>query len=499
VNRYCRCGTALASDNTSHLCSVCRATHGRTAAPEVPVEFWRTDVMTAALESGDLGRVLHAYRSHPFHRQRLSQALLASWLHMSQAAVCRIEQGRRRLTIDELANVAQALGMPIALPWTVEHPSEAGEDVEPISRRALFGTGVGAALGLNTSNVLPPAGQVDCLGFHGPDDATDGPLSPRRPDGLDRLVATLTHQGPAVTSADAPIDIPTLIQAAASAKRNFQACRYALVVGELDRLLRTLPRAAASLDGDDALRAWTVSAHAYHTTAGVLLKLGHDGLAYIAAGHSMESAQRSQDALVVGSSARIVVHAFLSSGHIREAIRTATSAATKLDELARTDDRLAISGSLMLRAAIAAARGGDRTGALELLAKADDAARAFGEARSDRWTGFGKTNVLLHRVHVAVALGDAGTALRHARAVDPDRLAITERRTSLYIDAARALVQWRKYADACHALAAVERLAPEALSSTPSVRGMVGELVHHAPRSAQPAARALAARVGGVS
>jgi hypothetical protein len=76
TRRYCRCGTALAGDNTTRLCSTCHATRRRDRAPDVPPAFWRTDVMAAALASGDLGRVLRAYRCHPFHGQRLSQA---SW------------------------------------------------------------------------------------------------------------------------------------------------------------------------------------------------------------------------------------------------------------------------------------------------------------------------------------------------------------------------------------------------------------------------------------
>ena len=153
-------------------------------------------------------------------------------------------------------------------------------------------------------------------------------------------------------------------------------------------------------------------------------------------------------------------------------------------------------GSLLLRGAIAAALAGDRTSALELLDEADNAAKSFGEDRNDCWTAFGPTNVLLHRVHVAVTLGDAGVALEHARAVDLNRLAVTERRACLCIDAARALVQWDRYAEACHMLTAVQQLAPEELMARPLVCAMVADIVRRAPRSAQPAARALAARVG---
>jgi transcriptional regulator with XRE-family HTH domain len=116
-------------------------------------------VMAAALASGDVGRVVRAYRCHAFHGQRLPQTLVAGWLHMSQAAVCRIETGRRRLTIDEIRYIAQALGIPLgAIPWRTH---QTGEDVEPLSRRSLLGAGVGAALALDATTAPATAREID--------------------------------------------------------------------------------------------------------------------------------------------------------------------------------------------------------------------------------------------------------------------------------------------------------------------------------------------------
>ena len=317
----------------------------------------------------------------------------------------------------------------------------------------------------------------------------------QRPEGFDDFLAALVHRDGRCLPPGAPADLHAWEQTARSAKRNLQACRYVLVIGELTSLLRALPTVGASRDGDDAAHVWKLCAHAYHTAAGVLLKLGHKALAHIAADRSMAFAERSQDPLAIGSGARIVAHALISSGHFREAKMTATSAATRLDTHDPTHQRLSVFGSLLLRGAIAAALAGDRAGALELLDEAETAAKPFGADRNDCWTAFGPTNVLLHRVHVAVTLGDAGTALERARAIDLSKLAVTERRARLYIDAARALVQWDRYAEACNMLTAAHQLAPEELVSRPSVRVMVGDIVRHAPRSAQSGARALAARV----
>jgi hypothetical protein len=367
-------------------------------------------------------------------------------------------------------------------------PAELGFLLVPLAREAE------RELNASDGTALDPA---DVLATTRTPDSTPAcaPSPPQRPEGFDDLVAALVHHGAASSPNDAPIDLPAWEQTASSAKRNSQASRYALAISELTHMLSALPTVGASFDGDDAPHVWTLCAHAYHTAAGVLLKLGHEALAHIAADRSMAFAERSEDPLAVGSSARIVAHALLSSGHLREARMTATSAAIRLDTHRPTHQQLSVFGSLLLRAAIAAALAGDRAGALELLDEAENAAKPFGEDRNERWTAFGPTNVLLHRVHVAVTLGDAGTALEHARSVDLNSLAVTERRACLCIDAARALVQWDRYAEACHMLTAAQQLAPEELISRPSVRTMVGEIVRRAPRSAQPRARALAARV----
>ena len=157
--RYCRCGTLLAADNAASLCSLCQRKRRRDRAPEVPPEFWDAEAMAAALDSGDVGCVLRAYRFHPFHGQPLPQCVLAGWLHISQATLSRIESGQRRLTIDEIAGFARTLGRSVAVRWMPLH--DTGEDVDPFSRRSLLGAGVGAALGLNATTAPAAARQID--------------------------------------------------------------------------------------------------------------------------------------------------------------------------------------------------------------------------------------------------------------------------------------------------------------------------------------------------
>jgi len=163
ANRYCRCGNPLARDNAGTLCAVCQTRRLRARAPEVPSEFWQAEVMGEALASGDLGELIRAYRSHPFHGQPLPQMVVAGWLHVSQTTLSRIEQGRRRLTIDDVNGFARSLGMPWALRWVHEQSSQARKDVDPISRRSLFGAGVGAAVGFSATTAPAAAREIDLV------------------------------------------------------------------------------------------------------------------------------------------------------------------------------------------------------------------------------------------------------------------------------------------------------------------------------------------------
>jgi transcriptional regulator with XRE-family HTH domain len=149
----------LARDNAGLLCAVCQQRSRRDRAPEVPPDFWHTDVMADALASGRLGRIIRAYRSHPFHAQPLSQTVVAGWLHVSQTSLSRIEQGKCRLTIEDINGFAGALGLTVALRWEPLH--DTGEDVDPISRRSLFGVGAGAAFGLAATTAPAAAREID--------------------------------------------------------------------------------------------------------------------------------------------------------------------------------------------------------------------------------------------------------------------------------------------------------------------------------------------------
>ena len=104
--RYCPCGTRLARDNPNSRCASCQAKTRDLVArpPDVPAEFWTTDHMRDALATWHMGRVIAAYRKHPFHGPVLRQEIVAGWMGITQAQLSRIESGPPIKDLDKLTS-----------------------------------------------------------------------------------------------------------------------------------------------------------------------------------------------------------------------------------------------------------------------------------------------------------------------------------------------------------------------------------------------------------
>jgi transcriptional regulator with XRE-family HTH domain len=115
-----RCGTWLAHDNPDDYCTPC--TVGRrgwlAAPPVVPAEFWDSQAMRMAFASRHMGRVIRAYRCHPFHGRRpLPQDVVASWIGVTQGQLSRIENGPIIVHLDRLMHWARVFTIPSSCLW----------------------------------------------------------------------------------------------------------------------------------------------------------------------------------------------------------------------------------------------------------------------------------------------------------------------------------------------------------------------------------------------
>ena len=73
--------------------------------------------MGDALASWHMGRVIHAYRRHPFHGRVLPQEVVAGWVGITQAQLSRLESGPPMTDLSKLIHWARALGIPSHLLW----------------------------------------------------------------------------------------------------------------------------------------------------------------------------------------------------------------------------------------------------------------------------------------------------------------------------------------------------------------------------------------------
>lgn len=482
---------------------------------DIPDAFWQRTETVAALRERHIGRLFALLTKYT----GASQTRIGIACGMSQGRVSNIVRGISLVDkLDVFERIADGLDMPdparIALglaprasspttsarkPGHVMSPGHTAPDLAPGRISDLLSLDTGGKqeeddpLRRRTFVGLTGASMISALlGDASPNDRALADAEP--------FASILAGHAGSTTPAElGPVpDIGTLTVEVNSARQSYQACRYSELTSRLPGLLARLHVACLSLTGEDQSQAFALSADAHHVAAGLLLKLDDQGLAYLAADRSMRAAQASEEPVTIGASARIITHTLMNGGHLPAAMSAASGYAAQLDRDvdSHTPDSLSVYGALLLRGSVAAAQQGNRGTAHALLDEADIAAKRLGVEGNYRWTAFGPINAALHRVNIAVTLGDAGTAIDVARGVDLTQLTVTERKATLLIDVARAFLQWGRHEKAYAALRAAEATAHEEVSGRPSVHRIVGQLRATAPPGLRREVEQFATQIG---
>lgn len=469
------------------------------APPRLPPGFWSRADVAAALADRDFGALFRLVAKY----SGASQTKIAIAVGMTQGQVSTIMTGNRRVTaIDVAERALDGLDAPdrarVAVglaPRTVPDDHN-GDWLEPLrSETADTGSGVwqpATEEDVDRRDVLRLGGIAVAGGLIGSQRAAERVASIARaltPYGGFTSVPLAPRQPPSVSS---------LTRSVASLKRDYQACHYTALLDCLPSLLEDVQLGVVAAAGDELVEVHRLAADVYQVAGSLMLKLGDLGLAAFAADRSMEAATRSQDSVAVAASARLVTHSLMQGGHPGRATEIAVRAAERMaaDMCEPTAAEISVYGALLLRGAVAAATGESRADALRLVDEAGEAAGRLGRDDNAYWTAFGPTNVAQHRVYIATVLGDAGTAVDLARRIDVRKIPIAERKATLFIDCAAALVQWGKYEQAYHALRTAEEIAPEELRTRAAVRRLVGDLAVRSPRTLRQQAREFAEHLG---
>lgn len=156
TERYCaRCGSRLNRYNLESRCAPCEIAlrDERQQPSPVPPAFWQTDQMRDALATWHMGRVIYAYRTHPFHHRPLPQELVATWLGLTQAQLSRIEKGPAPEQLSKLIRWAKVLEVPPELLW-FKLPAGSGARLDEVKRQEFFRAALGATAAVATKQPL---------------------------------------------------------------------------------------------------------------------------------------------------------------------------------------------------------------------------------------------------------------------------------------------------------------------------------------------------------
>lgn len=391
------------------------------AAQKTSTALWKGFVMRG------IGDRIAAYRK----RRGLSQAALAGLVGRSESWLSQVERGVR--DVDSLSVIRE-------LSYQLH-----------VSPDTLIGT--------EAAPVHPDAGHraADPVRHY-----------------LDRYTQLLT--APQITEQSSQ----DLAAAAEAANDAYQSARYDDALRAIAELLPNVDDLVrGQRDDPAAIHAYVA---AYVVSAKILHKVGENRLAALAADRAAVSASHPSTAGADrGLAARETVLALLYTGRPDAAEALAIDMATSLEAHPDHDDPVLLSlrGSLLLLAAVIAARRAERYEALDRLHQAEQLADQLGHDGNHGWTAFGPTNVAIHAVSIAAELGDAAEAVRLSHLIDPTNLPpnLTSRRAQLHLDLAWAYVQQRRDSDAILQILEVEQIAPQLVQYHPVIRQSVRDIL----------------------
>ncbi|MGH3874270.1 MAG: hypothetical protein ACRDSR_22675 [Pseudonocardiaceae bacterium] len=295
-----------------------------------------------------------------------------------------------------------------------------------------------------------------------------------------------------------PVALARLRAEVAAARSVFQRGRYTQVTTRLPELMSKAMATRAEVNtSEDIATASGQLAEIYILASELMVKLGHDHLAWTTADRALQAAYESGDILTQAIARRAWCIVLRRADRAEIAQRLVLDTAAALEpQLRHGPEYLSVYGSLLSTAAYTAAVDGDRDTANTLISEALDTASHLGVDGNHRFTAFGSTGVGLYRISIARVLGDSGTAIEAARQINPMAIPLMERRARYWSDVARSFHQWGKHEQCFQALLAAEHASLDEVRYRKPICQITTSLLHHPTAYALPGLRAFAHRTG---
>lgn len=449
--------------------------------------IWQTDEVRAAVAAGAPGAIVRAVR----HANHLTLEQLAQRCDYSVSTLSRMERGKQPLTnVRVLRHLAEALGIPPRLLGLIDTPAQSvqgrrptarvtvilspDEESDPMRRRTLL-AGLSGLAGASVLGTTSPAASVD--------------------NPIEALEAVLLDPAEAH---GVPVSVSQLRNAVVQAQADFQRGHFTGVAARLPGLLSTAQVTRAEcVSGGDAAAAQGQLAELYTLASELMVKSSRDPAAWVTADRAVRAAHDSGDVLTEAAARRAWAIVLRRAGHASTAQRQVIDTALALQaDLHLGPEFVSLYGSLLSTAAYTAASDGDRDTADTLVGEAIDAARRLGSDANHRFTAFGPSAVGVYRINIARVLGDYGTAIDTARALNPTTIPLPEQRARYWSNIARSFHAWGKPEHTYRALLAAEHAAPDEVRYRKPIQQITTSLLRHPAANRLPGLHAFAGRAG---
>lgn len=272
--------------------------------------------------------------------------------------------------------------------------------------------------------------------------------------------------------------------------------RYVELGARTAELIPELHAATNAHDPRDRARAHRLLTHACKEVHSFAYGLGHAHLVELATFRARWNAERADDPLLPALADYMAARDAWTTADWSDATLLVDRGISIVERAGVADPRAAASltGALHLRAAITAARASEADIAYARIDEAETQAQiADGTDPYLNW--FGRGNVGMHWVAVAVELGDGIEAVRRADGLRLPKDLPPSRVAHHYMDAARG---WIWVNDVERSLASLERAyrtAPQLVSNNPMAQQTIRALVRAERRSTRERLRVMATRL----
>lgn len=249
---------------------------------------------------------------------------------------------------------------------------------------------------------------------------------------------------------------------------------YAALATEVLELLPELHRAILAASPGRRPQYAALLARVYRAADAIADKFRYFDLSARIIDLLKDAALKSEDDLLLGSAAYVRGEIFFASEDLDTGRRMLSAAADSI-RVGASETAAATYGTLHMRAAVMAARAGSALRARDHIEEAQQAARQVNEG-VHMGTAFGAASVRIHRLSLAVEIGDVGAALRLASGWAPPTTMPAERRSHFYIDLGRAFHLADQPGRVLSAFGAARRIAPEHIREHSQVIDVVDHL-----------------------